>query len=224
MLIKTKNTNNGFTLVELLITMAILIILTAMMVGIINAIGITNKGRDAQRKKDLNRIKIAFEEYFNNKGYFPQEDLLTQLRDKNNCGRHIEDFPDLNVWPCDPNGNPYFVLTEIKPNRFRIITNLEYKKDKDIPIGWYIKNDFNFPTLGLTTSNANYGVSSSNILWYEDFTIDYSNCYTNTCYDGNAVCKHSAVGCVGKCYYQSKVGSGCVPECRVNCCGDGCND
>ena len=55
--------NKAFTLVELLVVMTILVILTTMMIGIFNAIGITNKGRDAQRKKDLNRIKVAFEEY-----------------------------------------------------------------------------------------------------------------------------------------------------------------
>ena len=228
MLIKLKNNNNGFTLVELLVVMTILAMFAVMMVGILNAIGITNKGRDAQRKKDLNRIKIAFEEYFNDKGYFPKEDVLTQLRDKNNCGKHIDVFPNLNIWPCDPNGNPYYVLTEVDPHTFRVITDLQYKKDKDIPLGWYVRGDFNLPSLGLTTNNANYGVSSSNILWYEGAVRDYSMCNTGVCFDSSTG-KHvqDSEGCIDNCYYQSIdpswEGGVYNPDCWVRCCGVKCD-
>ena len=211
---------NGFTLVELLISMSIVIIIAMMMVGVFNAIKINNKGRDAQRKKDLNRIKIAMEEYFNDKGEYPLD--ITNWNTIDNCNSDIF-APYLKSWPCDPNGNPYSILPET--NKFRVITNLENKKDKDIPEGWYIKNDFNFPLLNLDTNSANYGVSSSNILWYEGLVHDYSaECWTNTCFDGNNGCNdYSTNGCIGTCYYQPRSGGGCVAECQVACCGNGCN-
>jgi prepilin-type N-terminal cleavage/methylation domain-containing protein len=223
MLKKIKD-KKAFTLVELLVVMSILVILTTMMIGILNAIGITNKGRDTQRKKDLARIKIAFEEYFNDKGSFPDPNLVSTLMEKSNCGTDIFK-PYLVSWICDPNGNPYSILTETNPQRFRIITNLENKKDKDIPTDWYVRDDFNMPSLGLTTSNANYGVSSSNILWYEGASRYADNCYTNTCFDGNNGCNdHSDSGCIGNCYYQASDGRpGCVAECWVRCCGGGCD-
>ena len=43
----------GFTLVELLIVMAILLMMATMMVGTLNSVGIFNKARDARRKKIL---------------------------------------------------------------------------------------------------------------------------------------------------------------------------
>jgi type II secretory pathway pseudopilin PulG len=210
---------NGFTLVELLIVMTILIIMVVITIGILNAIGLTNKGRDARRKKDLNRMKIALEEYYNDKGQFPQD--VTTWNIKSNCGKNVSELSTLNSLPCDPYGEPYKIFVE--ENKFRIITNLENKKDKDIPTGWYIRNDFSLPALGLNTDNANYGVSSSNILWYEGLVRDYSGCYTNTCFDGNDGCKdYSPGGCIGTCYYQSTMIGGCDENCRVGCCGNGC--
>ena len=217
---------NGFTLVEILIVMAILVMMSAIMIGIFNTIGVTAKGRDAQRKKDLNRIKVAFEEYFNDKGYFPTD--YDSWNIKVNCKSGVF-VPYLTSWPCDPNGEPYDIHVQVETNKFRIITNLENKKDKDIPNGWYIKNDFSFPELNLDTNSANYGVSSSNILWYDGLVHDYSgSCWTSTCFDGNNGCNDITSsqwdkGCIGSCYYQPTNGGGCIPECRVNCCGDGCN-
>ena len=215
---------NGFTLVEILIVMVILVMIVMMMIGTFNAIGVTNKGRDARRKKDLNRIKIAFEEYFNDKGEFPTGTLLVDLKDKKNCGSSSVFAPYLNPWPCDPNGNPYYI--HVENNQFRIITNLENKKDKDIPEGWYIKNDFNFPVLSLATNDANYGVSSANILWYDGLVRDYSMCNVTECFNGDEGCKdvtHSG-GCFGNdCFYSNSSLGGCIPECSVPCCGDKCN-
>ena len=104
------NKRNGFTLVEILITMTILAILAVMMVGVFNAIGMTNKGRDARRKKDLNRIKIAFEEYFNDKGYYPRN--IDTWNIKANCNSSSVFAPYLVPWPCDPDGNPYIIVVE----------------------------------------------------------------------------------------------------------------
>jgi len=64
----------GFTLVELLIVMAILLMMATMMVGTLNSVGIFNKARDARRKKDIGRIKIAFEDYYNDKGCYKSDE------------------------------------------------------------------------------------------------------------------------------------------------------
>ena len=218
---------NAFTLVELMVVMAILVMMAAIMIGVFNSIGITNKGRDAQRKKDLNRIKVAFEEYFNDNGYYPKANLVAKLMDKNNCKEKISDFPNLDVWPCDPSGNPYITFAE-DGNRFRIITNLENKKDKDIPDGWYLKGD-SYLLFGFSINKINYGVSSSNILWYEELVMDYSKCRTETCWDGNNRCSDLTAsqwnidgGCKGNCYYQPLSGGDCIQDCWVGCCGYGC--
>lgn len=150
--IKLMKNKKGFTLVELLIVITIIAIFGVMAIGIFNASGIQNKARDAQRKKDLNRIKVALEEYFNDNGSYP--DGIASWNIKSNCGKSISSFTYLNPWPCDPTGEPYKIIKTVNPNRFVVLTNLEYKKDKDIHIPNHFGNSYN------------YGVSSSNVLWY----------------------------------------------------------
>jgi len=213
--------NKGLTLIEILVVMTIVIILAMMMVGIFNSINITNKGRDAQRKKDLNRIKIAFEEYFNDKESYPQD--VDTWNIKSNCNSGTIFAPYLIPWPCDPNGEVYKILIDV--NKFRVITNLENKKDKYIPDGWYEKTNLNL--VGLTVNDVNYGVSSTNILWY-DMIIDL-DCDTSICL-GNAKsgigCQHRdfSIGCVGDgCYFWDTTNGGsCTEKCKTSCCGAGC--
>ena len=62
----------GFTLVELLVVMAILGILVTLVGGNFRSAQI--RGRDAQRKSDLKQIANALELFFNDYGYYPPAD------------------------------------------------------------------------------------------------------------------------------------------------------
>lgn len=209
----------------MLIVLTIISILGVMMVSIFNSFGITNKARDAQRKKDLNRIKIAFEDYFNDKGSYPKN--IDSWNVEDNCGKSVDVFPNLHPWPCDPNGSIYKIKISPESNKFIILTELENKKDKDIPDGLYSNENFNY--VESVKANANYGVSSSNILWYDGGIFSYNdNCDVNTCYKKplgggcnsvETVCNKSSDG---ECYYGSKNGN-CSNACRVICCGNGCS-
>lgn len=66
---KFLTTNYGFTLVELLVVMAILGILTVITLGNFRSSQI--KARDAQRKSDLRQIANAMEAYFNDNVRYP---------------------------------------------------------------------------------------------------------------------------------------------------------
>jgi len=218
------NKRKGFTLVEILIAMAIVIALAIMMVGIFVVINPMAKGRDSQRKKDLNRIKQAFEEYFNDKGYYPSGTLLTDLEDKSNCNSTSVFSPYLSPWPCDPNGNPYKIIMET--DKFRVLTNLENKDDSGIPKDWYTRKDI-FIT-GLIKKNINYGVSSPNILWYENYINP--SCDTTICLSSRGTgCNSVGSGCNGdNCYYaeifpDGSRGGDCVSKCQTFCCGAGCD-
>lgn len=58
----------AFTLVELILVMALLAILTVLLIGNLNSS--LKKGRDAQRKNDLAQLQRALELYYeDNKGY-----------------------------------------------------------------------------------------------------------------------------------------------------------
>lgn len=213
-----KNKKLGFTLVELLITMGILVILAVILVGIINPSILVGKANDSQRKTDLDRIRKSFEEYFNDKGVYPLD--IKDWNIKDNCNSPIFQ-PYLNPWPCDPNGEPYKIWVSDDGKSFRILTNLENKNDKIIPDGWY-DHENSYLINGYTVDEVNYGVSSLNTTWNtlslgENCTLD---CYqlTNT-----GRCNSAIAGCNdndgSNCYRDPS----CDSSCKVSCCGAGCN-
>ncbi len=70
MLDQRKINVGGFTLVELLIVMALITVLAA--IGIVSFRGAQNRARDAQRKADLRQYQTALEVYANdNDGFYP---------------------------------------------------------------------------------------------------------------------------------------------------------
>jgi type II secretory pathway pseudopilin PulG len=148
---------NAFTLVEILIVFTIVILLALMMVSIFASKNFFDKGKDSQRKKDLARIKVAFEEYYNDKNCYPQDVANWNIQE--NCKRSsLISFPYLSPWPCDPNGEPYLIIVD-SCNKFRVITNLENKNDEDIPPLWHTRTDVILN--GKTVEEVNYGVSSA---------------------------------------------------------------
>lgn len=220
-----KEKKSGFTLVELLIVMTIVTLLMIMAIGTINPLAMVAKAKDSERKSDLNKIKKAFEEYWNDKGYYPKSEDLSRWNVTSNCDKGIDEIGDyLNSWPCDPKGTPYIMVAE--DNWFKVVTNLENKKDSDIPPGWYEENSY----IGskFNKNAVNYGVSSTNVLWYEGEGL----CHPNTCYAGigcNIPINNSCNKAVdGTCHLESATlqgDAGCQdPVCEVDCCGVGCNN
>ena len=139
----------GVTLVELMIVMLILAILMVAMTSALNPANLINKGKDATRKKDLKRIKIAFEEYYNDKGCFPSQATIDELNSAP-CGS--VGLYQLNPWPCEPGGGRYTVkvdATSACPDWFAALTILRATSDKDM--------------IKVEGKKYNYCVSSTNV-------------------------------------------------------------
>lgn len=109
------------------------------------------RARDARRKADLEKIRISFEDYYNDHGCYPPADILTNCR-----GEQLQ--PYLVHIPCDPfTHNPYVYLPH-EGNQckgYRVLAALE--DDRDPVVG----------ELGCDTScgcgygdEYNYGISS----------------------------------------------------------------
>ncbi len=216
----------GFTLVELLIVMVILTFLVVGLLMTLNPIFQVDKANDARRKKDLAKIKVAFEEYYNDKGCYPTGALLTDLKSNSNCGTDVFS-PWISKWLCDPTRKTaYYLFTEDEacPSWFKVITNLSNKNDGDIPSNWYTDDTFFIGDGNLSTIDANYGVSSTNAIWYE-------RVLSSVC-ESNGSCFQLS-GSVGGCQYTRApsdfcpdpdncfVDHGCLPQCRVSCCDRG---
>lgn len=207
----------GLTLVELLIVMAILAILMVMAIGIFNPKLQQNKANDARRKTDIGRIKVAFEEYFNDKGCYPTEAVITGLT----CSSSGFSQWGINSWPCDPMTKiPYYIYIE-KPTGcsswYKILTNLSNKKDPQIPVGWY---DIPNPGYGLsgslTVNDVNFGVSSPNVLWY-DLKLD-PVCFeaVKGCYLPQPDGSFGAVNDQEVCNAYLAPNYGCLVKCCLN--------
>jgi prepilin-type N-terminal cleavage/methylation domain-containing protein len=69
-----KNLQAGFTIIELLIVIAIIGILATLVLT--NFQGAQAKGRDTVRKNDINSIYQKLEEYYNEQGGYPDDDLV----------------------------------------------------------------------------------------------------------------------------------------------------
>lgn len=151
----------GFTLIELLITIALVALLIILALFLWQ--NQMAKARDARRKADLERLKIAFEDYYNDHECYPPNDILETC-----LGDQLQ--PYLDKVPCDPlTGEPYCYIHD-QDNLscgqiFRILASFENIFDKIIEklqchgeeyCGW--EEECN--SSGDDDSNYNYGVSS----------------------------------------------------------------
>lgn len=212
----------GITFIEILLVMVVLAIVTVGLIMTINPILQVNKGKDARRKKDLARIKVAFEEYYNDKMCYPRQDFIDGL----DC--NSRDFaPYLNTWPCDPDGVKYQIFIDDEnqcPRYYRVYGKLQWKDD-------------------VQALNCDYGVSSSNVDW-KDFPDEYETecgvvveedviptsipacCDLTDCHTlpGGGSC-NSANSCSGgECYYSAincpgSGGNPCLDICKTDSCG-----
>jgi prepilin-type N-terminal cleavage/methylation domain-containing protein len=128
----------GFTLVELIIVLSIIGILAAIVIAYF--VGQIFKGNDARRKADINRIKIAIEEYEKDHGCYPRS--VSCLGEAKYSLR-----PYLDVIPCDPVTHAsYYYETDgsLCPSWFRLYSILEYLKDLTATSGIGPNGAFNF--------------------------------------------------------------------------------
>ncbi len=72
-----KTAQKGFTIIELLIVIAIIAILALLVLN--NFQGAQAKARDSQRRTDINNVHAKLEEFYNEKSGYPNENLTTTL-------------------------------------------------------------------------------------------------------------------------------------------------
>ena len=116
----------GMSMIEILVVVSIIGILAVMaLLGLNRQI---SKAQDAQRKDDLEDLRVAFEDYFNDNECYPDLTIL------NNCGG-TDLQPYLKEIPCDPkDGEPYVGSSPGGDNcdGYRVLTQLENLNDPNI--------------------------------------------------------------------------------------------
>lgn len=149
----------GLSMIEVLIVTTI--------IGLLSVLAITflpqqiSKGRDGRRKSDLQKIKIAFEDYFSDNDCYPPPEIL------DNCGS--ADFePYMSIVLCDPHTKTKYLYapeTTACPHSYRVFANLERDTDPVVgELGCDTENGcgayaFFGGELGVVALEYNYGIS-----------------------------------------------------------------
>lgn len=216
---------SGFTLVELIIVIAILGMMGTIAIGTFNSLGIQGKGQDARRKKDLSRIKVALEEYYNDNKCYPSADFVKNyLMNPSNCGKKIDQFLQLSPWVCDPYAKiPYLLAVPggSCPHAYKLFTMLSNPSIS----GAVVSSPTSVCTYGFADGlrysgiSLNYGVASEGgETWNKKYTMldkCQGGCRSHQLSDVLGSC-NAAQNCGGAgelCYTNM-----CDPECRVASC------
>lgn len=154
---------NGFTLTELLVVVVIIVVLgIAILIGI-NPMAQIFKGYDARRKSDLNKIKIALENYYADKDCYPVFPLDAVEKPTYFCE---SDFlsPYLAKMPCDPNSKkPYTVATfpdqTSCPQQYAVYAQIYSFFDKNANSIPYCPDTISVNSTGVTDFEISYGCS-----------------------------------------------------------------
>jgi len=125
MKLKTINkSRSGFTLIEVLIIVSIISLLVIAFTLSMRKQRL--KAEDAKIKDDLYKIKIAFENYYNDNNCYPPIEWMEQ------CNSSILQ-PYLSKIPCKNKSEPYALeYDESGCNLFKILTNLHNFEDPSV--------------------------------------------------------------------------------------------
>ncbi|MFA6081339.1 MAG: type II secretion system protein [Patescibacteria group bacterium] len=170
------NKTKGFTLLEILIVIALLVVIAMAIIVFLNPMQQINKARDSKKKSDLNVFKKTLEDYYNDKSCYPKPSEVcynakaqyapAEAITCNICGSNplSPSFtPYLTALPCDPESPKKEFLYQVDdlncPKWFKVYSELGYKIDPIIDeLGCTDKACGPKPFYGY-----DFGVTSSNI-------------------------------------------------------------
>ena len=168
---RNKRFQSGLSMIEVLIIVAIVAIL--IIIAVTTLPQQITKSRDSRRKNDLQKIKIAFENYYNDKDCYPPPEVL------DNCGS-TSFAPYLATIPCDPQTKTRYLYAPEPsscPHYYRVFSSLEVGIDPIITqLGCHTASGcgayaFFGEELGLGALEYNYGVSEGVPVYVSDGNI-----------------------------------------------------
>jgi prepilin-type N-terminal cleavage/methylation domain-containing protein len=104
------NKKNGFSLIELLVTISIIAVLSAVLVA--NFMGARERARDAQKIQDLNAVKNALRMYYNDNQSYPGTVDNSSYNLSSDIGTsYMSNISNVSYTYLRTNGGDGFILT-----------------------------------------------------------------------------------------------------------------
>lgn len=159
--------DKGFTLVELLVVMAILGVLVTLIAGGFRTAQM--RGRDAKKKSDLKEIANSLEIYFSDHGKYPPSSggqLMGCPATTGSCAWGSGEFTDgqtvyFKTMPKDPSPSMNYYYRTPNVQKFQLYAHLENPRDKNC-LGGDCEAPPALPGGVLCGSFCNYSVTSAN--------------------------------------------------------------
>jgi len=227
----------SFTLMELLIIISLIALLAAIVLILFNPWQQIGKSYDVKRKHDLNELRKAFEDYYNDKGCYPTGNVIcynTPKEDKkgvgqgatlvgyscNICGNEAAppQFSSFSSYisrlSCDPEHSRKDYLYQYDPvpcpSWYRIYADLNIESDTEsVDLGCPLGGcGLKYPPAPTPQYGYDYGVSNTN--------LEVSNVYN--CIDSGNICNTCNTydecivdpGCPNKSKIYGSLGLCCV--------------
>jgi prepilin-type N-terminal cleavage/methylation domain-containing protein len=172
---KTFQRQQGFTLLEIVVVMALIALLSTYMMGS-SFLTTKRRARDAQRKQGLIQVVKALEAYMNDHGEYPP--ATGNLVNGAPWGQALTDGTTtyMTVLPKDPNpGMKYVYAVSMGQQAYQLLAKLETNDDPDVDRDGngtpdnYTQSYSNCVASG-TAIPCNYGIASSNTTMGVDVT------------------------------------------------------
>lgn len=121
------SSTNGFTFVELLVVVTIIVLLSA--IGLASYSQVNKKARDGKRKSDLEQIRAALEIYRSDQGVYPVDGSIT-------CGGSLQQGASvyMNPIPCDPKTGDAYAYSRPTTTTYTLGATLEVDTPTDYSV------------------------------------------------------------------------------------------